>query len=97
MGLTTKQALKLLMDGDQNYIHHHSMGKSTLHDGCGDDLGQISGTVFNRLLRTDKVKYFAESALFWSNGYFKYQAGGKKLSFTASAAITQTRCYKQCD
>lgn len=78
MSLNTRQALKILMESAQNYIHHHSLGKSTLHDGCGDELAEISGNVFNKLLQTDSVVCCAESPLFWSKGYFRYtEKGGR--------------------
>lgn len=51
MALNTKQALRLLSEDESNYIHHNSLGHSTIYDSSGDELGKVSGTVFNRLLR----------------------------------------------
>jgi hypothetical protein len=76
MALTTKQALKILNESDQNYIHHY-IAKSTIHDGCGDELGEINMIVFKRLKESGKIEYFAESTMLISNGYFKLSAAGK--------------------
>lgn len=79
MALNTKQAVRLLSEDKSNYIHHNSLGHSTIYDSSGDELGKVSVTVFNRLLQTDRVKFAGESTMFWSNGYFRYSRDGKKV------------------
>jgi len=75
MGLTTKQALKILQDApDRNYIYHNDLTGCTIHNESGDELGKISGIVFNRLLQTDMVKFVSKSKDFWSNGYFRIKS-----------------------
>ena len=78
MRFSTEQVKKILQNDDQTYIRHNELGNSTVFNGCGDELGEITPIVFKRLKIMQCIELVAECDLFWSRGYFKWSASASR-------------------
>lgn len=70
MGKSVNQCISFLRQSKDNYIKHYLSGGS-LYDDEGNDCGDLTQKVLDKLVSDKSIIHVGKSDEFWSDGYYK--------------------------